>query len=196
MRYNLGVTNSVQPTKPASAKPRPVRKTKPETQAQSAAYESWFTLGRNADAVSKTSQKFAVNQRTLYGWMTKFDWWGRANKRIEEAQKKAEPDRVAKVAKLLKDEYQTGELMRLKAVEYFSTKTIAKSGDAITAAVRGIELSRRSLGLPNDIGQQQLEVETTSKVDMNELALITAMERILDDLDAQRDAGAAQGRSV
>ena len=196
VRYNLGVTHLVQPTKPASAKPRPVGKTKPETQAQSAAYESWFTLGRNADAVFKISQKFSVDQRTVYGWMTKFNWWDRANKRIEEARKIAEPDRIAQVAKLLKDEYQTGELLRLKAVEHFSTKKIDKSSDAITAAVRGIELSRRALGLPNDVGQQQLEVKVTGQVDINEAALLAAMERILDDLDAQRDAGAAQGRSV
>ena len=150
------------------------------------AFEIWYSAKRQFAGVTKISEEFRVHTDTVYGWMAKYDWHRRADKRDEEIRKKAEPTRQQEVADLLKEENQMGKLLRAKAVEHFRVNRIDKAADAINATVKGVELSRRALGLPNDVGQQQVELNVTGKVDITEAALLDAIERLMNDEAAMR----------
>jgi pyridoxal/pyridoxine/pyridoxamine kinase len=130
--------------------------------------------------------------------MAVYDWHARADKRDEEARKKADISAIDRTAKTLKDHMQAGELLRQRGVERLVAKPISDEKTAVSAIKLGVELERQALGLPNDVGQQQLEVNVAGQVDINEAALLAAIERLLDDEDALRKANAApeEGKAI
>jgi len=194
----MGTSTKPKPTKPASAKPRPVRKTKPETALHVEVFEIWYTEKRQVSGVAKICEKLRVNPATVYRWMAVYDWHARADKRDEEARKKADISAIDRTAKTLKDHMQAGELLRQRGVERLVAKPISDEKTAVSAIKLGVELERQALGLPNDVGQQQLEVNVAGQVDINEAALLAAIERLLDDEDALRKANAApeEGKAI
>lgn len=105
---------------------------------------------RSTDQVSqKTSKGIALIQR----WSASYNWVERAaayDDHIEaEARKLIERDAIRRKADMLKRHADIGRFMQSKGVEYLKKdKALDKSSDAITAIKSGVEMERKSEGLP------------------------------------------------
>jgi hypothetical protein len=108
-------------------------------------------INRSLDAVAKKLSK----SLTLMGrWSGQHNWVERVSLYDDyldvQARKKFEADTIKRKADMLKRHALTGKILQQKGVDYLTDakKGIEKSSDAITAISKGIEIERKSEGLP------------------------------------------------
>lgn len=110
--------------------------------------------GRSIDAAWK---RYANSDAQVSGyfraWSAHFDWVERAlqyDDYIErEARKKFEREAINRKVDMLKRHALAGKVLQRKGVEYIDRQGIDKSADAISAISKGIEIERKSEGLPD-----------------------------------------------
>lgn len=105
--------------------------------------------GRSTDLVSQRLRKsIALIQR----WSREYDWVQRCRAYDDyidaQARKQVERDSIKRKADMLKRHALTGKVMQQKGVEYLDKHGIDKSSDAVTSIKAGIEIERKSEGLP------------------------------------------------
>ena len=120
----------------------------------SKAYEAFaiyrdMGVNRSTDSVARQlSKSSALIQR----WSREYDWVIRVtawDAHIDaQARKQVERDSIKRKADMLKRHALTGKVMQQKGVEYLDKHGIDKSSDAVTSIKAGIEIERKSEGLP------------------------------------------------
>lgn len=152
-------------------------------------------VNRNVEKVQEALNKSSGYLRQLYEWSGVYNWVERAaayDDYIEaQARKKLERDAIKRKADMLKRHSEIGRFMQSKGVEYLkdTKKGIDKSSDAITAISKGVELERKSEGLPEYL----IEVMSASDDDLqrryNELLAQIGGVGSGDDTPGDSDTG-------
>jgi hypothetical protein len=106
---------------------------------------------RSLDSVSK---KLTKNIQLIKRWSSQYGWGERVSAYDDyvdaQARKKFEADAIRRKADMLRRHALTGKILQQKGVDYLTDakKGIEKSSDAITAISKGIDIERKSEGLP------------------------------------------------
>ena len=106
---------------------------------------------RSHDAVA---QKLSKSSTIISRWASQHGWRERVSAYDDymdaQARKKFEADTIKRKADMLKRHALTGKILQQKGVDYLTDakKGIEKSSDAITAISKGIDIERKSEGLP------------------------------------------------
>lgn len=148
-------------------------------------------VGRSLEAVAQKLNKSV----TLMGrWSGQYDWVNRAgayDDYIEaQARKKLERDAIRRKADMLKRHAEIGRFMQSKGVEYLKQgNSLDKASDAIGAIKSGVEMERKSEGLPEYL----IEVMSASDDDLqrryNELLAQIGGVGSGDDAPGDTDTG-------
>lgn len=105
--------------------------------------------GRSIDAVV---QKLNKSRTLISRWSGQYNWVERAAEYDDyidiQARKKVEREAVSRKADMLKRHSQMGRALQSKGLQYLTDSGIDKSSDAISAVKSGIEIERKSEGLP------------------------------------------------
>lgn len=105
--------------------------------------------GRSTDAVVQRTGK---NRALIHRWSSENSWVARVRAYDEyvdtQARQKAERDAINRRAEMLKRHALTGKVLQQKGIEYIDKHGMDKSSDAITAIAKGIDIERKTEGLP------------------------------------------------
>jgi hypothetical protein len=120
----------------------------------SKAYEA-FALYRDTginrstdDVARRLGKSSALIQRwsSVYNWVERAAAW---DDHVDtQARKKVERDAIKRKADMLTRHALTGKVMQQKGVNYLNEHGIDKSSDAISSIKTGIDIERKSEGLP------------------------------------------------
>lgn len=157
-----------------------------ETERHRQAFEVYYQSDRDYMAVA---ERFSVSGTSVRKWCDWFGWRSRADRRDEEARKKADKEAIARRAAMLKRHRQAAELMQRRGMERLTGNKIASDRDALSAIKEGVALERQVEGMPSWV------VEILN-ADADKLeSLIADLTRGLAASDSPGDATAA-GASV
>lgn len=107
-------------------------------------------ISRTLDAVAEQLEKSV----TLIGrWSSQYNWRERVSAYDDyidaQARKKVERDTIKRRAEMLQRHALTGKVMQQKGIAYLDKNGVDKSSDAIAAIAKGIEIERKTEGLPD-----------------------------------------------
>ena len=120
-------------------------------------------IGRSTVRVAETLHK---SVGLINRWSGQHQWVERVRAYDQyidaQAQKKAERDAITRKAKMLERHASIGRVLQTKAVEHLQAHQIDQTKDAIAAARLGVDLERKSEGLPEYL----IEIMNASDVDL------------------------------
>lgn len=123
-----------------------------ETSKAFEAFAVYRDLGVNR-STEQVSQKLSKSIALINRWSSLYDWVVRAAAYDDyidaEARKKLDRDAIKRKASMLQRHAQSGRALQAFGLQHVqTTKAPAKAADAISAIKAGIEIERKSEGLP------------------------------------------------
>lgn len=117
------------------------------------AFATYRDMGVNR-SLETVAQKLNKSFTLMGRWSRQWNWVKRVGAYDDyidaQARKKFEADAIKRKADMLRRHALTGKILQQKGVDYLTDakKGIEKSSDAITAISKGIDIERKSEGLP------------------------------------------------
>lgn len=109
-------------------------------------FEIWFN---NRCSIKTTAEQLGMGHRTINRYREWFGWDQRARDRFALANKIAEEQGTAQLAKMIERHYAIGEKLLDRVEEFVDTAEIDSYRDAISAAKLGVELQRQAKQMPD-----------------------------------------------
>lgn len=124
-------------------------------------------ISRSIDAAwQRYSETDKITPGYIRKWAVTYEWVERTRAYDQyidaQAQKKAERDAITRKAKMLERHAALGRVLQTKAIEHLQANKIDQPKDAIAAARLGVDLERKSEGLPEYL----IEIMNASDVDL------------------------------
>lgn len=121
-----------------------------ESVTQIAAFDDWYRLGRN---FRYTELHTGIPEQNLRLWARAYDWHKRADDRDLEVDTQLRNDSIDERVEMLRRHRRAASKLINSGLEYLENCSIDTAKDAIAAIKIGIEIERRTEGLPNWIGE-------------------------------------------
>lgn len=116
------------------------------------AFSAYRDMG-SSRSLTRVAEQLQKSTTILGRWSSQFDWVRRTQEFDDfidhEARKKFEREAINRKVDMLKRHALAGKVLQRKGVEYIDKQGIDKSADAISAISKGIEIERKSEGLPD-----------------------------------------------